>query len=133
MPFVCLEIPAELTRQTADTIRLGVKGAIHKHLATEGSKFNFVAVHEVSEQIAGVTIDLRPSRPHNKNKASLMRLAHYWSTARDLGKGYLCSLPRNCRRKSLLRGSPDNSVHAALRLALGCAQTSRNPSVANVA
>ena len=62
MPFVCLEIPAVLTRQTADTIRLGVKGAIHKHLATKDPKFDFVAVHEVSEQIAGVTIDLRPGR-----------------------------------------------------------------------
>jgi phenylpyruvate tautomerase PptA (4-oxalocrotonate tautomerase family) len=62
MPFVCLEIPVELTQQTADAIRLGVKGAIHKHLASKDPKFDFVALHEVSEQIAGVTIDLRPGR-----------------------------------------------------------------------
>ena len=62
MPFVCLEIPAELTQQTADAIRLGVKVAIHKQLASRDPKFDFVAVHEISEQIAGMTVDLRPGR-----------------------------------------------------------------------
>jgi phenylpyruvate tautomerase PptA (4-oxalocrotonate tautomerase family) len=62
MPFVCLEVPVNLTQEASELIRAGVKAAIHKHLASSDPKFDFVAIHEISEQIAGVTVDLRPGR-----------------------------------------------------------------------
>jgi phenylpyruvate tautomerase PptA (4-oxalocrotonate tautomerase family) len=62
MPFVCLEIPTDLTQEASEMIRTGVKAAIHKHLATSDPKFDFVAIHEISEQIAGMTVDLPPGR-----------------------------------------------------------------------
>jgi phenylpyruvate tautomerase PptA (4-oxalocrotonate tautomerase family) len=66
MPFVCLELPSSLPRDTASSLRAKIKSAIHQHLATKDPTYDYVVIHEESADfdsaMAGVTVDLRAGR-----------------------------------------------------------------------
>ena len=79
MPVIRVEVPVGTPADTQKTIRTEVKAAVLRTLAPKQTKYDYVAVREVTAEIGDgvplVEIDLRPGREPARKKALVDAIA----------------------------------------------------------
>lgn len=88
MPVIRIEVPEGTPTQTKRRIRESVKQAVLETLAPKETKYDYVAVPEVSGVIGDgvplVTVDLRPGREAARKKALVDAISAILRTELDI-------------------------------------------------